>query len=544
MTWKKNSIIQIIISILAIIILSCVAFREAGNIIEDITSETLQHKIDGMRDSINYLFSSFQGDVLEIIVSEDVQAALTADPADSDELCDLESRYQYRYDFYDVHIYSIGECTALSDDDAGILQQLQAKNGQFLITWGQEDNQDQYVQLTKSIYDVNTYSKIIGAITVKIKPTYITSLFPSSLYSEMYGIIDANNALWVSSPSYIPSDMTALLDAKPQQIAQSNYDVYYSKIPGINWKIVAFNSRDLLTEYNNRIIRIICLVCIILIISIIIANFSLSSSLLRSTQILVNNINDYTKNGCTIDALESDILQKETGDIGKLYQSFLMMAETIDNLIDQVYMTEIRKKEAEIAALQAQINPHFLYNTLDSIKWLADKYEAEDIEMMVSNLASMMRFSLNHGSNIITIENELKQVCSYMEIQKIRYDDLFDYEIDVPESLYDRTIIKLLLQPLVENAIVHGYEASSPKGHIVIRAEEKEKTIQFSVTNDGTEIDLEKVEELLGSAPFEQTDGYGIKNVQRRLISQYGRKAGLHYSIRDGKTTVTFDISK
>lgn len=107
MTWKKNSIIQIIISILAIIILSCVAFREAGNIIEDITSETLQHKIDGMRDSINYLFSSFQGDVLEIIVSEDVQAALTADPADSDELCDLESRYQYRYDFYDVHIYAL-----------------------------------------------------------------------------------------------------------------------------------------------------------------------------------------------------------------------------------------------------------------------------------------------------------------------------------------------------------------------------------------------------------------------------------------------------
>ena len=129
----------------------------------------------------------------------------------------------------------------------------------------------------------------------------------------------------------------------------------------------------------------------------------------------MDNINDYTQNGCSI-----------------------------DHLIDQVYMTEIRKRDAELSALQAQINPHFLYNTLDSIKWLADKYDAEDIEQIAENLAAMMRSSLNHGSNIITIGNELQQVRAYMEIQKVRYGNRVDYNIDVPEDSLITGIIKEL----------------------------------------------------------------------------------------------------
>ena len=228
--------------------------------------------------------------------------------------------------------------------------------------------------------------------------------------------------------------------------------------------------------------------------------------------------------------------------MGKLYQSFLFMANTIENLIDQVYMAEIRKKDAELSALQAQINPHFLYNTLDSVNWLAEQYGAKDIERIVTSLATMMRFSLNRGSNIITIENELKQITGYLTIQTIRYDNAFDYEIDVPASLYDRKIIKLLLQPLVENAIIHGYEANSMEGHIIIQAREEDGAIVFSIINDGEEVDLEKIELLLHSAPFERSEGYGIKNVQSRLVTQYGPSSSLHYAVENGKTIVTFRI--
>jgi len=537
MIWKKNLIIQLAISITAIIIIVGVVYFESQLTFSELTSNVIQNDIDIMCDSLNYRLSWVKQSILNIVIDEKVQQALSVQGKDEKEIAQLESYYQSQYGFYEVRLYFPGTQDTRAED---MIEETLANNGRFLVFWN-TTLENEYIQLSKTIYDVTDYDEILGVISVKISPNYITSLFPVSAYSDMYAIIDGNNQICYS-PSYIKSDIVQLLDPDSEQNGNHTYNLFYSKVPGLDWQIVAISSKSIIQESNRKIFYAVCAVSVFLILAIGIANYTASVGLFRSTKILVNNINDYTKNGCSVDALTSEYLKKEKGEIGQLYQSFLQMAGTIDHLIDQVYMTEIRKRDAELSALQAQINPHFLYNTLDSIKWLADQYEAYDIENIVENLAAMMRFSLNHGSNIITIRNELQQVRAYMEIQKVRYKNMIEYEIDVSEDLYDMNIIKLILQPLVENSFLHGFEDSGNVGTITIRIKRIENALKFSVINDGTLIDLEKVEQILKSSPYEQSKGYGIRNVQMRLVTQYGEGAALHYRIVDGKTIVSFQI--
>ena len=155
--------------------------------------------------------------------------------------------------------------------------------------------------------------------------------------------------------------------------------------------------------------------------------------------------------------------------MGKLGESFNSMLNTIDSLITDVEDLYKKQKIFELKALQAQINPHFLYNTLDSIHWMARAHHAPDISKMVSALGTFFRHSLNKGNEYTTIENELNQISSYVSIQKIRFEDKFDVVYDIDENLLHCTIVKLTIQPLVENSIIHGFDEIEEGGMITIR---------------------------------------------------------------------------
>ena len=546
MLWKKNALIQIIITVTAIAVLCFAVFAKVESTITTLLQRDLQHELNIIEDNFSHLLVTSQQNVLDIAVAPDVQAALATPNPSQQELGVLETYYKNWYDFHNIHLYPLQDGApvfSVGEEARVAISHALAKNGSFHFAWTNSE-EISCIQLSKVIFNCQNWSEIVGVIAVEIKPSNLSSLFASQTYSELYGIIDSNGKLCFSK-SFIHSEILSLLDPRSKQSANVDYIVSSTSLDGTGWHLVSFVSSDMITQHNSQILGMILFIGGILVVFIIVVNFLTSAYMFRSIATLTKTVNEYTRNGCGADSLSDPKLQKEKGELGKLYHSFLFMAETIDNLIDQVYMAEIRKKDAELSALQAQINPHFLYNTLDSVNWLADKYGAKDIELMVTSLASMMRFSLNSGSNIITIENELKQIRGYLTIQTIRYNNAFDYEIDVPSSLYEKRIIKLLLQPLVENAIIHGYEDSnSHRGHIIIRAEEHDQRIVFSVINDGTEIDLNKVESLLRSAPYERTEGYGIKNVQSRLVTQYGADSGLHYSIQEGKTVVSFEIPK
>lgn len=230
----------------------------------------------------------------------------------------------------------------------------------------------------------------------------------------------------------------------------------------------------------------------------------------------------------------------DEAEVGNLGESFNLMITKINDLLDQVTKEQTRLRRAELELLQAQINPHFLYNTLDTIVWLAEAGKQDMVVSMVGSLSDFFRTSLNQGKDIISIKEELVHVQSYLAIQQVRYQDIMDYSIEVPEDLFEYTIPKITLQPLVENALYHGIKNKRGKGHISITAELFEDYFMLKVTDNGKGMTLERLEEVKDSLVgkvLEQTDIYGIINVNERIKLAFGEGYGLSLESVSGEGT-------
>jgi two-component system sensor histidine kinase YesM len=223
------------------------------------------------------------------------------------------------------------------------------------------------------------------------------------------------------------------------------------------------------------------------------------------------------------------------------------MIQKINHLVNQVYHADLQTKEAEFRALQAQINPHFLYNTLDSIHWLALTRGDETISKMVTALSKLFRYTLSRNDGLITIREEIEHVRNYITIQEFRFKDRFKVWIDVDERLLPCKIVKLVVQPLVENAIVHGIERLTDGGLIALRVYEHNETIYIDVSDNGPGADLNQMQELLerGNQSGLPARGYGVQNVHQRIKLAFGNDYGLNYEqILNGGTRVTIKIPK
>lgn len=236
---------------------------------------------------------------------------------------------------------------------------------------------------------------------------------------------------------------------------------------------------------------------------------------------------------------------KYNDEIGELGNSFNNMIREIKKLINLVQSEEKNKRKAEISILQAQIKPHFLYNTLDTIQWMAQEHGAEDIMEMVRNLTNLLRIGLSSGAEVIKLHQEIMHVESYLTIQKVRYGDKLNYKISIEEGIIDYNVIKLILQPLVENSIYHGIKERRGNGLITIKGEKIENKIHLSISDDGIGIKEEKLKEINNflrskNAP-NNIIGFGIYNVNEKIRLTYGDEFGLEYHSIYGKGT-TVDI--
>lgn len=214
------------------------------------------------------------------------------------------------------------------------------------------------------------------------------------------------------------------------------------------------------------------------------------------------------------------------------------MIGRINNLLDENKIAEQKKRRAELELLQAQINPHFLYNTLDTIIWLIESGEKEKSVDMVNSLSNFFRFSLSRGRDVITLQEEQRHVKSYLEIQKTRYRDRMDYEINIPESLNEYIIPKLTLQPLVENSIYHGIKMQREKGTIRIAATDLGDNIQITVSDDGAGMTEERLAELKDTLVDESRVGFGLRTVHERIKLLFGEEYGLSLDSKEKEGTV------
>ena len=228
--------------------------------------------------------------------------------------------------------------------------------------------------------------------------------------------------------------------------------------------------------------------------------------------------------------MESD----DRDEIGMLYRGFGSMMKRIRTLINEVYLSKITQKEAELKALQAQINPHFLYNTLSLINWKALAAGEEDISRMTLALSTFYRTALNRGRNVLQVEAELSNTRAYLEIQSMLHDGDFDYEIEVQPEILQCESLNLILQPLVENAIHHGIEEKTDgRGKISIRGWKEDNCVWFMVEDNGVGMEQKVADKILTM----ESKGYGVRNVDERIRLCYGEKYAMKVESVVGKGT-------
>lgn len=245
----------------------------------------------------------------------------------------------------------------------------------------------------------------------------------------------------------------------------------------------------------------------------------------------------------TIENMNEQVNITTDDEIGHLAGNFNSMLERIENLKEQVVEEQEDKRRYELQALQAQINPHFLYNTLDSIIWMAETQDS-NIVAMTEALAKLFRISLNKGNEEILLKKEIEHVKNYLIIQSMRYADKFTFEICVEPEVEKCRIIKLILQPIVENCIYHGIKKKRGSGHIRIRAFREECNLIIKVEDDGCGMSQEMCRKMLSYKVESENisgSGIGVKNVNERIQLRFGKEYGLSYQSEEGKgTTVTY----
>ncbi len=222
-------------------------------------------------------------------------------------------------------------------------------------------------------------------------------------------------------------------------------------------------------------------------------------------------------------------------ELAELGDGFNQMVERIGNLVEDIRVEQLNLRATEQKLLQAQINPHFLYNTLDTIVWLAEANQTQQVVMMVTALSDFFRTTLSKGRDYITVQEEESHIRSYLKIQQFRYQDILDYEIDISEEMYHYQILKLTLQPLVENALYHGIKNKRSKGYIKVTGKLDHGQMIFLIRDNGqgmTPERLYQVQQEMNKDTEDNSDpaGFGLFNVVQRIKLNYGAQYGLWIS--------------
>ena len=227
-------------------------------------------------------------------------------------------------------------------------------------------------------------------------------------------------------------------------------------------------------------------------------------------------------------------------EVAELAVSFNKMAGSMQSLIDKVKEDERKMRKADLRLLQEQIQPHFLYNTLDTIVWLIESNEPDEAVTMVVTLSDFFREILSKGKEFISIKEEEKHISSYLQIQEMRYRDILEYDIQLDQVIYKYQILKLTLQPVVENALYHGIKYKRDKGCIHIHGEKEGDIIRLTVRDDGVGMDEEELEQLRQQIekPCQETEkGFGLANVNERIHMYFGPEYGMKIQSQKGKGT-------
>lgn len=319
-----------------------------------------------------------------------------------------------------------------------------------------------------------------------------------------------------------------------------SYSVGYRTISNTGWKVVGVSYlEDTIIPTLNEIQKLTLYTLFFMFILVIVVSLTVSKFISEPITRMVKQISAAEQVDSNI-----KIYQTRFNEVKQLSESYNRQMDKIQELMDQIKQEQGELRRSEMNVLQAQINPHFLYNTLDSILWLAESGENEKTVAMVSALGNLLRISLSKGENLITLQKELNHAQSYLTIQKYRYEEQFTYSFEVDETLLDYLTVKIVIQPFLENALYHGIEYMVDPGNIFVRVFEENNNIHIEIKDDGVGMDKDTLE-LIQKLKESKETGIGIRNVHQRIQVYFGKEYGVNITSElDEGTTVTIIIPK
>lgn len=447
------------------------------------------------------------------------------------------------------HTLGLEESPAPYDTRSEWLYTLNALNGRFLWDTYYDGNYE-YIRASKIIYDNRDFSNILGTISVEFNYEHLAQSILHNLRNEagmeaaLYNVVTDEFIGYYSIRGLPDTDTLRQLSASGGCYIQPDGDacLFARRLSTTDYYLVGLKSlEEVHTTYLQSCSILFLSAGAALLVGMLLT-FVVTGSVMRPVVQLSETMKN-VKNG----DLDITVHTREKGEVGELYDSFNYMIQMINQLIEENYVTRLNQKQSELNALQSQINTHFLYNTLDSINWLAKDYHVEQISQLVTSLSTLLRTSLNNGQPELTVERELAHMRSYLNIQKVRFGGLFQVHEEVDESLLQDTVIKMLLQPLVENAILHAFNRSDTPAEgnlLLVRVFARAGDLVLEVANNAPDDALAQIQQRLRQDADAPARSYGIQSIRTRLEIAYAREAALEYRMDGVLLTASIRIPR
>ncbi|WP_256762119.1 sensor histidine kinase [Cohnella sp. WQ 127256] len=401
------------------------------------------------------------------------------------------------------------------------------------------------ISYEREIKDINNISLSLGVVQMNMDLDAVRGLLESRLSGDIDGYYLVNEQYSIIASTNVNHENLMMPDIIRGSLALVNQQGYleltidhtpymltYVEIKPLNWHILHLVPAQELLKENQVIPRIIIITILITFIVCAGMAYLFSRQIIipiRKLSGLMSQVED--------DHFTAHITVSGNDEITQLGLSFNKMLERLRELISEVYTAQLNKKEAELKAFQAQINPHFLYNTLDTIYWMSRMEKAFETSELVQALSKLFRLSLNSGREITTVRDEVEHLRHYVVIQQKRYEEMIDFQISVDEETLDCHTVKLILQPFVENAIVHGIEKKGDSGIIRVEIKQEQDLLVFYISDSGNGVDLEEIQHLLEHYG-DNNKGFAVKNINDRIQLYFGKQYGIEFMNRPEGTVV------
>jgi Predicted signal transduction protein with a C-terminal ATPase domain len=401
-------------------------------------------------------------------------------------------------------------------------------------------------RVVKNVYNTD----IMGSIFIFIDKKYIQNIYKDNIKTNKDGIfITDNNKNVVSYAGSMPSSadiktVENLIGSKNNSTGYITYRfngedmlVTSSVISLTGWKLYYFTPTNTMTNQINSI----KFITLLIILSCIVFSFPfmnlISSYFTKPLKTLLASMKRFEKGN-----FEEKVVVIANDEIGLLSEGYNKMIKNIKELIEKTYVLQLKEKEAELNALQAQINPHFLYNTLNSIFWKAQKNKQDEIAEMTMLLSKMFRLTLNKGNDWIVIEKEAELINCYLKLQKMRFNERLNYSVDISEEMLNLFIPRFIIQPFVENAVLHGIDDSSTGVNVIVIGRYVKNVLTFTIEDNGIGMNKETVDKLNSlnyqSISYkEESSGYAIRNITEKLHLIYDNNYNVIFTSELGKGT-------